>query len=68
VHASIVATYVFIAFTSSTTIIPLEPYALNVEFQHFIPMVFFHFSKVVNGATCGNLKMLICLTTNLGGN
>ncbi len=31
-----VATYVFTAPTCATTIITLEPCALNAEFQHFI--------------------------------
>ncbi len=31
------ATYIFIAPTCRTNIISLEPYALNAEFQHFIP-------------------------------
>ncbi len=34
--ASIAATYIFIAPTYTTTIINLEPYALNAETQHFI--------------------------------
>jgi len=33
---STVATYIFIALTCTTSIIPLEPYALNDEFQHLI--------------------------------
>jgi hypothetical protein len=33
---STAATYIFIAPTSRTTIITLEPCALNAEFQHFI--------------------------------
>jgi hypothetical protein len=35
-NTSIVATYIFISLTCTTTIIILEPCALNVEFQHFI--------------------------------
>ncbi len=35
--ASTAATYIFIAPTCTTTIIHLEPDALNAEFQHFIP-------------------------------
>jgi hypothetical protein len=35
--ASPATTYIFIAPTCTTTIITLEPYALNVKFQHFIP-------------------------------
>jgi hypothetical protein len=34
--ASSATTYIFIAPTCTTTIITLEPYALNVEFQHSI--------------------------------
>jgi hypothetical protein len=34
--ASPATTYIFIAPTCTTTIIGLEPYALNVEFQHSI--------------------------------
>jgi hypothetical protein len=34
--ASIVATYIFTAPTCTTTIITLEPCALNAEFHHFI--------------------------------
>ncbi len=33
------ATYIFTAPTCTTTIISLEPCALNAEFQHFIPRV-----------------------------
>jgi hypothetical protein len=35
--ASTVAAYVFIAPTCKTTIISLEPCALNADFQHSIP-------------------------------
>jgi hypothetical protein len=31
------AVYIFTALTCTTTIITLEPCALNAEFQHFIP-------------------------------
>ncbi len=34
--ASIAATSIFTAANYTTTIISLEPYALNVEYQHFI--------------------------------
>jgi hypothetical protein len=34
--ASTAATYIFTAPTCTTTIISLEPCALNAEFQHFI--------------------------------
>ncbi len=37
VSASTAATYIFSAPTCTATIIPLEPCALNAEFQHFIP-------------------------------
>jgi hypothetical protein len=35
--ASTAATYIFTAPSCTTTIITLEPCALNAEFQHFIP-------------------------------
>jgi hypothetical protein len=34
---STAVTYIFTAPTCTTTIITLEPWALNAEFQHFIP-------------------------------
>jgi hypothetical protein len=43
--ASTAATYIFTALSCTTTIIPLEPCALNAEFQHFIPR-FHKFSLV----------------------
>jgi hypothetical protein len=46
-NAFTTATYIFIAPTCTTTIITLEPYALNVEFQHFIPI----FNKI--SSFCG---------------
>jgi hypothetical protein len=36
-RSSIAATYIFAAPTCTTTIITLEPCALNAEFQHFTP-------------------------------
>jgi hypothetical protein len=36
IHSSPVATYIFVASTCATTIITLEPCALNAKFQHFI--------------------------------
>jgi hypothetical protein len=34
--SSTAATYIFTALSCTSTIISLEPYALNAEFQHFV--------------------------------
>jgi hypothetical protein len=56
VSASTAATYIFTAPTCTTTIITLEPCALNAEFQHFI----LRFNKI-------SLLLPIPLKEGIGG-
>jgi hypothetical protein len=52
--ASTAATYIFIAPTYTSTIITLEPCALNAEFQHFILSLWKPLKEVIPGESRKN--------------
>ncbi len=55
-------TYIFIAPTYRTTMIPLKPCELNVEFQHFVLSFFFlnlHFTNTIERGVKGWKKAQI---------